>query len=271
MPDDGTPSRYPSWGSGDPWSTSLEPGSLSKLYLCPMSNQLSLCNFKAVLFDVDGTLVDSMGKITNGLGDAYEKLTGKRPEDATIRGLIGLPLNVQLRKYGKPDATDEEMEEMIQYTISRYEHHKHLEHEIPQAIEVLKFCHLAGLKTALVTSKNSAEMAMFAPHFSGMEYVDASVSASDVAQPKPHPECVLRACELLNVAPQDSLYIGDSIFDMQCARAAGSTPVAVAYGSVTASDLAGEMPALLLETPEDLLAWTRESLLEPTCRERKQI
>jgi HAD superfamily hydrolase (TIGR01509 family) len=212
-----------------------------------------------------------MGKIVNGLGDAYEKFTGRRPDNATIRGLIGLPLNVQLRKFGKPDATDAEMDEMIQYTISRYEHHRHLESEIAPAIEALRLCHQAGMKTALVTSKNAAEMELFVQHFSGMEHVDVSVTASDVARPKPDPECVLRACELLNVSPQDSIYIGDAIFDMQSARAAGSTPVAVAYGSVDASVLAGEMPAILIETPDDLLAWTRHSLLEPTCRERKQI
>jgi HAD superfamily hydrolase (TIGR01509 family) len=174
-------------------------------------------------------------------------------------------------QYVKPGASGEEMEDMIRYTISRYEHHRHLEREIAPAIEALKLCHGAGLKTALVTSKNAPEMALFVPSFSGMEYVDVSVSASDVARPKPDPECVLRACDLLNVAPQDSIYIGDAIFDMQCARAAGSTPVAVAYGSATADDLAEEKPAMLLETPEELLAWTRTSLLEPTCRERKRI
>jgi HAD superfamily hydrolase (TIGR01549 family) len=236
-----------------------------------MSRELSLCDFKAVLFDVDGTLVDSMGKIVNGLGDAYEKYTGSRPTDAKIRSLIGLPLNVQLRDHGNPNASDEEMDEMIHYTITRYEHHKHLEQELAPAIEALRLCHQAGLKTALVTSKNAAEMELFVRRFSGMEYVDVSVTASDVARPKPDPESVLRACDLLDIAPSEALYIGDAIFDMQAARGAGVVPVAVAYGSVAAENLAKENPALLLETPEALLAWTRESLLEPTCPDQKRI
>jgi HAD superfamily hydrolase (TIGR01509 family) len=261
----------PRFGIRNPKARKPEASTPKMPYLNKMSRELSLCNFKAVLFDVDGTLVDSMGKIVNGLGDAFEKFTGSRPDDAKIRSLIGLPLNVQLRNFGKPNANDEEMDEMIQYTISRYEEHRHLEQEIAPAIEALMLCHQAGIKTALVTSKNAAEMETFVQHFSGLEYVDVSVTASDVARPKPDPECVLRACDLLNVAPQDSLYIGDAIFDMQSARAAGSTPVAVAYGSASAFDLAGEMPAKLIETPEELLTWTRHSLLEPTCRERKQI
>ncbi len=212
-----------------------------------------------------------MDKIVNGLGDAIEHYTGKRPRDEDTRRLIGLPLTVQLKMNVKPDATDSELDEMIQFTISRYEHHKTLERELQPAIESLELCHRAGLRTALVTSKNADEMAMFVPRFSGMKYVHASVTASDVARPKPDPECVLRACELLEVAPHEAIFIGDAIFDMQSARAAGATPVAVAYGSATAHDLGMENPALLLETPEALLAWTRNSLLETTCRERNKI
>jgi len=236
-----------------------------------MSGELSLCNFKAVLFDVDGTLVDTMDKIVNGLGDAFEHFAGKRPERDEIRQLIGLPLTVQFRMKVNPEASDHELNEMIQYTISRYEHHKDLERELAPAIEALRLCHQAGMKTGLVTSKNAQEMEIFVRHFSAMEYVDASVNASEVAQPKPDPESVLRACELLSVAPHEALYIGDAIFDMQCARSAGATPVAVAYGSASAEVLERENPALLLETPEALLAFTRDSLLQPTCRERNRI
>ena len=236
-----------------------------------MSKELALCNFKAVLFDVDGTLVDSLAKIINGLGDVFEKYTGERPAETKIKSLIGLPLDVQMGKFVKPGVSGSELEEMIQYTIFCYEQHRHLEREIAPAMESLKLCHEAGIKTALVTSKNAPEMAIFVPTFSGMEYVDATVCASDVARPKPDPECVFRACDLLQVAPEDAIYIGDAIYDIQSAQAAGSTPVAVAYGSATAEDLAQEKPAMLLETPDALLAWTRTSLLEPTCRERKRI
>ena len=236
-----------------------------------MSDKLSLCNFKAVLFDVDGTLVDSMAKIVNGLGDVFEKFSGKRPADEDIKALIGLPIEAQLSHHGIHPASREEHDEMIRYTILRYEHHKHLDREITPAMEALKICHQAGMKTALVTSKNATELAMFVPTFSAMEFVDATVCASDVSKPKPDPECVLRACELLNVAPHEAIYVGDSIFDMQSARAAGATPVAVAYGSSALGDLVKENPAILFETPEQLLSWTRDELLEPTCRERKRI
>ncbi|MEA2553010.1 MAG: hypothetical protein QOJ65_1186 [Fimbriimonadaceae bacterium] len=235
-----------------------------------MSREPSLSDYKAVLFDVDGTLVDSMDKIVNGLGDALQHFTNTRPPDQEIRQLIGLPLSIQFKRYAKTEPTRAELDDMIRYTISRYEYHHDLERVFEPAIEALKLCHKAGLKTALVTSKNAQEMDLFFSRFVGRDYVDATVCASDVSKPKPDPECVKRACELLAVSPDEALLVGDAIFDMQSARAAGVTPVAVAYGSVPASVLSQENPSMILETPEDLLAWTRRSLLQPTCPERNR-
>lgn len=235
-----------------------------------MSRELSLSDYKAVLFDVDGTLVDSMDKIVNGLGDAIERFTGRRPHDSEIKGLIGLPLRVQFTRYSAGSPSEEQLDEMIGYAISRYQFHKHLERVFEPAIEALRLCHTAGLKTALVTSKNAEEMRIFFDDFVGRDYVDAAVCASDVARPKPDPESVFRACELLAVRPEDAILVGDAIFDIQSAKAAGVTAVAVAYGSVPAATLQEENPAMLLQTPEALLEWTRQSLLEPTCPERKR-
>lgn len=235
-----------------------------------MSRELSLCDFKAVLFDVDGTLIDSMDKIVNGLGDAIHHFTGNRPDDLEIRSLIGLPLNVQFKRYAATEPSREELDEMILYTISRYEHYHYLERPFEPAIETLKLCHKAGLKTGLVTSKNAQEMAIFLDQFEALEYVDAAVCASDVPRPKPHPDGVLRACELLASAPGETILVGDAIFDIQAAHRAGVQSVGVAYGANPASTLAEEKPALILDTPESLLEWARESLLEPTCPERKR-
>ena len=233
-----------------------------------MYREPRLCDCKAVLFDVDGTLVDSMAKIVMGLGDAIEHFAGKRPPDKEIQSLVGLPLSAQFKRYLPFEPSREQMDEMITYTIGRYDHHKHLERPFEPAIETLRLCQQAGLKTALVTSKNTAEMEIFLRGFVGKPYVDAYVCASDVPQPKPKPDSAIRACELLQVEPGDACFVGDSIFDMQCAHAAGNTPVAVAYGSVPAATLEKENPALILETPEALLEWAQRTLFQTTCPDK---
>jgi len=153
--------------------------------------------------------------------------------------------------------------------MSRFEEYKDRERVFPAAIETLKLVHRCGIKTAFVTSKSAPELALFLNRFPAADAVDTMVCASDVVHPKPHPESALLACERLGVSPEHAFLVGDSIYDLRCAKAAGCTPIAVAYGSTPLPTLASEDPAALFETPEDLLAWTEQGLLQATCPERK--
>lgn len=217
-------------------------------------------DFKAVLFDVDGTLIDSLPALIQGLGDAYEHFNGQRPSDAEILELIGMPLREQMKLFREIPPTEAELSEMVSYTIAAFEANKHLEREYAAAIEALIACHEAGLKTAFVTSKSAAELKGFLPRFRAAQYANTIVCASDVANPKPHPECALLACQKLRVDPSEAVYVGDSVFDLRSARGAGICSVAVAYGAGRREDLEAEMPDLIFDTPEELLSWIRESI-----------
>lgn len=224
-----------------------------------MPQGLSLAQFQAVLFDVDGTLVNSIGMILPGLGDAFEKYTGCRPSNEEIMATIGLPLKVQLgNALGEPP-DEAQIQEMIDYTIGRYEIYADRENNFEPAIETLRLCKERGLSTALVTSKNDQELALFLSRFVGAEYVDATICASDVAHPKPAPDSALAALSKLDVAAERAVFIGDSIYDMRCAKAAGMSRVAVGYGFATTDALQAEDPDLYLESPEDLLNWAKTS------------
>jgi HAD superfamily hydrolase (TIGR01549 family) len=233
-----------------------------------MPQAASLSNAKAVLFDVDGTLVDSLGSIVAGLRDAFNRFAGVNPSDDEIKKLIGLPLRKQLRLYGMEDISDEELQKRIEFTMERFEETKHLEVVFPAAIATLRLVHGAGLKTALVTSKSGPELELFLERFEAADAVHVTVCASDVVHPKPDRESALLACERLGVAPEEAVMIGDSIYDLRCARDAGCIPIGVAYGSTPLPTLEREAPAALFETPEALLAWAEQGLLQPTWPER---
>lgn len=229
---------------------------------------LSLSRFDAVLFDVDGTLVDSMEMIVRGLGDTYERYAGLRPGRDEILSEIGMPLTAQVRRYIEDEPSPEAVAEMTTFAISRFEAHEEHESVFPAAVQALRLCHRQGMHTALVTSKSAIELSGFLRRFEGAPFVQATVCATDVQNPKPHPESALRACRLLQVDPSRAVMIGDSVYDIRCAKQAGVTAVAVSYGSGRREALLAEEPALMLDAPEDLLAWTESAFLQTPCHER---
>ena len=233
-----------------------------------MSGALNLANCKAALFDVDGTLIDSVLTIVAGLGDAYEHLFGNRPSDEKIRSLVGMPLRQQMTLFAPENTTEAEYSRMIGYTVSCYAAHKDLEHPHLDAIKALEVCRRAGLKTALVTSKNSEEVALFKKRFSFSDQVDAIVCASDVERPKPWPDSAIAACTALGVQPSEAVMIGDSLYDVRCAQAASVAMIAVTYGSSPREALEAEMPDLILDSPEQLLAYFEDALHQTPCHER---
>jgi pyrophosphatase PpaX len=234
-----------------------------------MPHRLALTSYDAVLFDVDGTLVDSLDMIVLGLGDTYERFSGVRPTATDLLRTIGKPLPTQFGLLGHAWSQDE-LEELTAYAIQRFRFHEDRERMFGPAVQALRLASDRGLRTALVTSKTTPELDEFMTRFPGAPWVDVTVCASDVERPKPDPQSATRACELLGVQPHRALMIGDSVYDVRCARQAGVACIAVTYGAGQPDVLAAEAPDLMIETPEALLAWAESAFLQPSCRERSQ-
>jgi pyrophosphatase PpaX len=234
-----------------------------------MPVEVRLSNLRAVLFDVDGTLVDTLKGVVLGLGDTSAEFFGYRPPDEDVLRLIGRPIRDQLEQFAGHALDPRSADRMVNHAIDRIEGHSHLEKPFQPAIEALALCRRSGLKTALVTSKNDRELESFLKRFLGAEHVDTTVCSTDVLSPKPHPECALLACRRLGVEPSEAVFIGDSVYDIRCAHDAGIPAVAVAYGSAPKEHLAAEKPEVLLETPEALLEWVQATLSTLPCPEKR--
>lgn len=220
-----------------------------------MPHRLKLEELQALLFDVDGTLVDSMGMIVPGLCDTIEKFAGTRPNEEEIRSVVGMPITAQLNRYLPLPVEDEEMVRMVDYAIDRYKLYQDRVAYFHEAVEFLRLCRTFGKKIALVTSKNARELQDFMTEFHASDAIDVAVCASDVPNPKPEPDSARLALEKLGVQPSQAAFIGDSIYDLRCAKAAGIAAVAVSYGSASQADLEAEGPEMLFKTPADLLHW----------------
>jgi len=204
-----------------------------------------------------------MQPLVIGLAETYEHFGVARPTDEAILATLGTPLRVQLTMFGLGEAEPDLLSRRIDFAIERFEANAHLEREFEPAIDALRLVYESGFRVALVTSKSRRELDLLLTRFRGGEWAHALVCSSDVQKPKPSGECAVLACAKLDVRPEEAILIGDSVFDIQCARDAGTAVVAVSYGASPESALVAERPDALFRTPEALYDWAAATLLNP--------
>jgi pyrophosphatase PpaX len=203
-----------------------------------------------VLFDLDGTLIDSVRLIL----DSYHHTMRAhglpaRTDEEWLRGL-GTPLTVQFADWGSDPATLEEL--IATYRAYNLEHHDRMVTVYPGIVDAVQAIRAAGVRTGLVTSKNR-QGALRGLRLAGLEMtMDVLVCADEVDNPKPHPEPVQKAVTMLAGEFAETVYVGDSIHDMQSGRAAGVLTAAALWGPFGRSHLDGAAPDFWLETPSDL-------------------
>jgi len=209
----------------------------------------------AVLFDFDGTLVDTTEMIHQSMRHATSSVLGRDdiPRE-TLLANVGQPLPRQM------ELLDAQKAELLLEAYRRHheEHHDALIGEFPGVEESLSRLQAAGIKVAVVTSKRRTSVEMALKNYPGLrKVVDRFITLEDTAQHKPHPEPLLRGLELLGSIPQQrAAYVGDSPFDVEAARSAGLTSVAVSWGAFSEDRLREAEPDHLvpdLESAVDVL------------------
>jgi pyrophosphatase PpaX len=206
---------------------------------------------QTALFDLDGTLIDSIRLI---LDSYHHTLTHHslppRSDEEWLKG-VGTPLHVQFAPWR--DAP-ELLEAMIAtYREYNLKHHDRMVTVYPGVVDAIREIKAGGIQTGLVTSKNR-QGALRGLTLVGLEaLMDVLVCADEVTNPKPHPEPVEKAVELLGADRSSTVYVGDSIHDMNSGRAAGVKTAAALWGPFGRSHLENAKPDYWLEKPEDLV------------------
>jgi pyrophosphatase PpaX len=207
---------------------------------------------QTALFDLDGTLIDSIRLI---LDSYHHTLTQHnlpaRTDEDWLRG-VGTPLAVQFSDWRK---SPEVLEALIAtYREYNLKHHDSMVTVYPGVLEAVREIKAAGIQTGLVTSKNRMG-ALRGLKLVGLEaLMDVLVCADEVTNPKPHPEPVEKAVALLGADPARTVYVGDSIHDMHSGRAAGVKTAAALWGPFGRDHLEIASPDYWLEVPGDLVA-----------------
>jgi pyrophosphatase PpaX len=204
-----------------------------------------------VLFDLDGTLIDSIRLIIDSYHHTLE-VHGIPPRtDQEWLDGIGTPLRVQFAEW----AHDEERMEALIATYRDYNifHHDSRVTAYPGVVEMVRAVRAAGCRTGLVTSKNRVGAYRGLRRIGLEEAMDVVIGADDVVNPKPHREPVDRALTLLGADPAGAVYVGDSVHDMHAGRNAGVRTAAVLWGPFGRAALAPAGPDYWLERPEELI------------------
>jgi pyrophosphatase PpaX len=205
---------------------------------------------QTVLFDLDGTLIDSIRLIL----DSYHHTLAAhgippRTDDHWLRG-VGTPLIVQFAEWRDDLGKLEAM--VATYREYNLAHHDRMVTVYPGVVAAIEAIRAAGRRTGLVTSKNRQGALRGLTLVRLETMMDVLVCADEVTNPKPHPEPVEKAVALLGADPGTTVYVGDSIHDMVSGRAAGVRTAAALWGPFGREHLEVASPDYWLETPADL-------------------
>jgi 2-phosphoglycolate phosphatase len=192
---------------------------------------------KAILFDLDGTLLDTapdLGQALNRILQARElaplSLPVMRPSVGRgCKGLLKLGLNMDERHPDYPRLCDE--------LLGYYEEHMlDNTHLFPGMENILTHLQKADIPWAIVTNKPERFTTELLKHLKLHDRASCVISGDTLANRKPHPEPVLRACELLNHKPSECLYVGDAEIDIIASKAAGTSALVAMYGYIASDE-----------------------------------
>lgn len=201
-----------------------------------------------VLFDIDGTLINTVPLIMASHRHTFAKILGWIPSDEEILSTIGEPLVATFNRYG--DEGERLMAEYISWSVPRTASHSTLFDGVVPMLEALR---ARGFLMGIVTARRCDGMAVCLDAFKLTRYFDVTVCAEDTALHKPAPDPILLAMERLGVTRADRvLYVGDTSRDLESARGAGSHFAAVGWTAMDRDEIDRMSPTFWLNRAEDL-------------------
>lgn len=221
--------------------------------------------YELIVFDWDGTLMDSVAKIVASLRAAAVDVALPALSDKQLRDVIGLGLQEALEVL-YPNAEEKQLLRFVEC----YRHHFLAACPTPETLfsgvrELLHDLNQQSLKLGVATGKSRKGLDRVLKHTACGVYFHATRCA-DETRSKPHPQMLLEIIEVLGVEPDKTLMIGDSEYDMEMASRAGADALAVTYGVHEPHRLDSHRPLALLDSVEALGGWLDTNLLNSNKR-----
>lgn len=207
---------------------------------------------KTVLFDFDGTLMDTNQVILQSWQHTFRTLEGTERDEAELLKTFGEPLALTMERMfpqvGVEDA-------ISIYRSYQHEHFLDLINVFPGVISTLEALKAAGIQLGLVTSRLRYTTELGLEKYDLIKYFDTIVTCEDTEEHKPSPEPVFAALEKLQAKVKETIMVGDTMFDILCGKNAGVKTALVGWALAVDEDekIGANAPDYLIERPEELL------------------
>jgi len=199
----------------------------------------------AVLFDLDGTLIDSIELILASMRYAFAKCRAPVPTDAEWLTGVGTPLRTMFQRYA---STEDEVDRFIAaYREHQFANHDDLVRCYDEVEDTISSLASNGHPLAVVTSKTEALARRGLEHVGISSYFATIIGCDTCQRHKPHPEPVLTALDRLGYAASEAVFVGDSVHDVEAGNAAGVVTIAALWGPFSREQLAVACPDSYLE------------------------
>ncbi len=211
-----------------------------------------MLQFKAALFDLDGTLLNTLDDLTDSVNYALDRFGYPLRQPQDIRRFLGNGSKALIRR-SLPEGTGEDILAKVHTVyLAWYSAHAQIKtgpyEGIPELLNELK---KQDIKIAVLSNKGDGQVKALTKAF--FPQADFAAGERPGIPRKPNPESVLEVLRYFSVSPQEAIYVGDSEVDIQTARNAGMTAVAVGWGFRDKEELLAHTPDFLLNHPSDLL------------------
>ena len=208
--------------------------------------------YKAVIFDLDGTILDTLDDLTNALNYCLEKHALQIRSKKEVQGFVGNGIHLLIERAVPKNTKEAMIEAVYQDFLIFYQEHCHeLTKPYDGIVELLQLLRKDGYKTAVVSNKaDSAVKALCDEYFDGL--FDLAVGEKKDVRKKPAPDSVNAVLKQLGVEKEDAAYIGDSEVDIQTAENAGMDCISVTWGFRDALTLKQNGAVKLVTSPIEI-------------------
>lgn len=203
-----------------------------------------------IIFDCDGTLVHSLGQALESISYALNAVGEAPPSPEVIKARFGAGADRILVSLLGDEARG----------LLAFEHY--IEHQSQLAKrttlhsgvrELLDLLAAQQVPMAVVTGRHERDLEVLLKPHNLADYFLALIADNQAPRSKPEPDGILMAAEFMGLSPENTLYVGDAIYDLQAAHRSGSLPVAALWDPMAIrAELEAERPAFVAETPADV-------------------